>query len=393
MPGSIRQKGPDRWQVRVSLGRDAATGRYEYLSRDVRGTKRDAQKYAARLVTEVEQGLHRHSERHTVAELLDRWMEHIEGLGRAPTTLARYRSAIRHDIAPRIGEFRIDRIQPADIDRFYTGLAKSGLQPVSIRKSHSILSAAFNQALKWGWIDRSPVHRASPPSVGHNEVIPPRPDELARILAECERSNPELGSIIYVAVTTGCRRGELCGLRWSDVDFDAGTLTVARSISDADGVVEVKGTKTHAIRRLALDQGTLQVLRRRRDRCEELATSAGVDLGASSYVWSQDVAGREPFRPDRVTGQFVVIRERLGLEHITFHSLRHFAATALAGQGVAVRTIAGRLGHANPTVTLKTYAHFLDVADRDAAEKLGDIVTSLVGAIRERDNSVQPSAD
>ena len=375
---SIRQKGPDRWQVRVSLGRDAATGRYEYVTKDVRGTKRDAQKYAARLTTEVEQGLHRRAERHTVAQLLDRWMEHIEGLGRAPTTLARYRSAIRHDIVPRIGEFRIDRIQPADIDRFYTGLARSGLQPVSIRKSHSILSAAFNQALKWGWIDRSPVQRASPPSLGHQEVVPPRPDELARILAECEQTNAELGSIVFVAVTTGCRRGELCGLRWSDVDFDSRTLTVARSISDAAGVVEVKGTKTHAIRRLALDAGTLEVLRRRRERAESACAAAGVALQPFSYVWSQDIAGREPFRPDRVTGQFVVVRERLGLEHITFHSLRHFAATALAGQGVAVRTIAGRLGHANPTVTLKTYAHFLDVADRDAADRLGHVVAQLL---------------
>ena len=378
MAGSIRPRGPGRWQIRASLGRNPGTGRYQYLSREFQGTEAAARKAAARLAVEVDQGLHQHSERHSVAELLDRWMAHIEGLGRAPTTLVRYRSAIRHDIVPRIGQFRIDRIQPVDIDAFYTGLAKSGLQPVSIRKSHAILSAAFNQAVKWGWLERSPVLRASPPSVRQNEVVPPRPEELARILAECEKTNPELGSIIYVAVTTGCRRGELCGLRWPDVDFESGTLVVARSVSDAGGTVEIKGTKTHAARRLALDSGTLDVLRRRRERAEEAARSADVELTPSSYVWSQDIAATQPWRPDRVTGQFVVIRERLGLEHITFHSLRHFAATALAGQGVAVRTIAGRLGHANPTVTLRTYAHFLDVADREAAEKLGELVGRLL---------------
>lgn len=378
MAGSIRRKGPNRWQLRVSMGRNPGTGRYQYIHRDFVGTEAAARKAATRLAVEVEQGLHQHSERHTVAQLLDRWMEHIEGLGRAPTTLVRYRSAIRHDIVPRIGQFRIDRIQPADIDQFYSGLAKAGLKPVSIRKCHAVLSAAFNQAIKWGWIERSPIHRASPPSIGHAEVVPPRPDELARILEECEKTNPELGSIIYVAVTTGCRRGELCGLRWSDVDFDTSTLTVVRSISDAGGEVAVKGTKTHAARRLALDSGTVEVLRRRRDRADELAHEVGAEVLPSNYVWSQDVAGREPFRPDRVTGQFVVVRERLGLEHITFHSLRHFAATALAGQGVAVRTIAGRLGHANPTVTLRTYAHFLDVADREAAERLGGLVAGLL---------------
>jgi integrase len=102
-------------------------------------------------------------------------MEHIEGLGRTPTTLVRYRSAIRQDIVPRIGSVGIDRLQPADIDRFYTGLSRKGLQPVSIRKSHAILSASFNQAVKWGWIDRSPVDRASPPSVRQNEVTPLTP--------------------------------------------------------------------------------------------------------------------------------------------------------------------------------------------------------------------------
>src|SRR5579875_1030815 len=201
MPGSIRKRGPNRWQLRASMGRNPATGRYQYAHRDFVGTEEAAREAAARLAVEVQEGRHQHSDRHTVDGLLNRWMEHIEGLGRAPTTLARYRSPIRQDIVPRLGQFRIDRLQPADIVAFYTALAKKGLKPVSIRKCHTILSAAFNQALKWDWIERSPVQRASPPSIGHNEVIPPRPDELARILAECERTNPELGSIIYVAVT------------------------------------------------------------------------------------------------------------------------------------------------------------------------------------------------
>ncbi len=247
----------------------------------------------------------------------------------------RYRHAIGHDIVPRLGSIRIDRLEPADIDRFYSALIKSGLKPVSVRKSHTILSASLNQAVKWGWIDRNPVARASPPSVRQGEIVPPTPGELARILAECERANPELGSLIYVAVTTGCRRGEVCGLRWGDIDVDAATVVVARSISDAGGAIDVKGTKTHAIRRIALDPSTLDTLRRQRERIEGRAHAVGVEVGSSAFVWSQDLAARTPIRPDRVTGQFVVIRERLGLGHITFHSLRHFAATALAARASA----------------------------------------------------------
>ncbi|MGH9059319.1 MAG: tyrosine-type recombinase/integrase, partial [Acidimicrobiales bacterium] len=364
--------------VRVSLGRDPVTGRYRYVHRQVNGGKRVAQRVAAELVAEVDHGGHQTGGSHTVTELLERWMAHIEAQGRAPSTLARYRSAIAHDIGPQLGTKRIDRLTGADLDAFYARLAKRGLGPLSIRKSHAILSASLNQALKWGWLDRNPVVRATPPGVRSREIVPPTTDEVRRLLEACEAFNADLASLVYVAVTTGCRRGELCGLRWSDVDLDAATLVVVRSISDASGQLEVKDTKTHSARRLALDPSTVEVLRRHHTRVLERARAAGVTVGPSSYVWSQDLAAAAPYRPNRVTSAFRTLTANLGMQHITFHSLRHFAATALAGQGIGVRTIAGRLGHANPSLTLRTYAHFLDAADRDAAAAIGAVVTKLL---------------
>jgi hypothetical protein len=142
MQGSIQQKTTDRWQVRVSLGRDPTTGRYRYIAREVRGTKRTAQRAAVELVNEVEHGLHGHRGPHTLAELIERWMTHIDALGRSPSTLARYRSAINKDIPPHLGTTRIDRLTGADIDAFYARLEKRGLGPLSIRKCHAILSAS-----------------------------------------------------------------------------------------------------------------------------------------------------------------------------------------------------------------------------------------------------------
>ena len=377
MQGSIRKRGPDLWQVRVSIGRDPMTGRYRYLSRNFSGTKREAQRYAAQLVTEVDHGGHQHPEHHTVAQLLDRWMEHIDTQGRSPTTLVRNRSVIRSNIVPRLGSIRIDRLGPADLDHFYATLAKTGLKPLSIRKAHAVLSAALHQAVKWGWIDRNPADRSSPPPVRGREIIPPTVEEMSQILKALEKSNPDLASFVYVALTTGCRRGELCGLRWGDIDWTKGTLTVSRSIADVPGEVSVKDTKTHATRRLALDPSTLEVFRRQRVRVEARAIAAGVDLAPSAYVWSQELDASTPYRPDRVTGSFIAVRNRLGLDHVTLQACRHFAATSLAGSGIGIRTIAGRLGHANPSVTLKTYAHFLEVADREAATALGGIVAAL----------------
>jgi integrase len=389
--GSIRANGASGWQVRISLGRDPETKEYRYLYRQVQGGKRDAQRVAAELIAEVERGGHRHPRRYTVAELLDRWMAHIETQSRAPSTLVRYRSAIGADILPRLGAARIDRLGPADIDAFYARLNKAGLSPLSIRKCHAILSAALNQAIKWGWIDRNPVDRASPPGVHRREIRPPTPQELRALLQSCMESHPDLASLLYVAATTGCRRGELCGLRWQDLDVRMATLVVARSISDAGREVSVKGTKTHQARRIALDASTVNVLSNHRQLAETQARAAGVVVSDAAYVWSQDLDGTTPYRPDRVTGAFRTLRDNLGLKHITFHALRHYAATTLANRGVGVRTIAGRLGHANPSVTLRTFAHFLDAADREAANAIGRVVAGLAELDRYPDSSARRS--
>ncbi len=143
--------------MRVLVGRNPENGRPRYVSREVRGRKRAAERTAAQLVAEVERGGHRaQGGRHTVAELLDRWLAHIEGQGRAMSTLVRYRSAIEANIKPRLGSIGIAKLGPADVDGFYTDLAKTGVSPLTIRKSHAILSAAFNQALKWRVARRQP---------------------------------------------------------------------------------------------------------------------------------------------------------------------------------------------------------------------------------------------
>ena len=388
MSGSVRKKGTNSWQVRVSLGeRDPKTGRYRYVLRQVHGTKRDAQRAADALAAEVARGGHRQNGRRTVADLLDQWMAHLEGQGRARSTLVRYRSAVNANIKPVLGKVDIAKLEPAQIDAYYSKLLASGLTPLTVRKSHAILSASFAQALRWGWVDRNPVLRASPPSTHGREINPPTLDELGQLLRACAEQHPELASLVYTAATTGARRGELCGLRWSDIDLDTATVTVARSISDAGRMVSVKGTKTHQARRLALDPGTVEVLLAQRERAQARAHAAGTALTPSSYVWSQAVHSCEPYRPDRVSGSFRSLRDRLGLRHITFHGLRHFSATTLAAQGVNVRTIAGRLGHANPGITLRTYAHFLDAADREAAALLGDAMRSVYPASTKRSSA------
>jgi integrase len=210
-----------------------------------------------------------------------------------------------------------------------------------------------------------------PPPARQREIVLPTINEVRQLIVECERFNPDLAPLFTVAATTGCRRGEFCGLQWGDIDFEKATMVVARSISDTPGNVVVKDTKTHAARRMALDPMTVELLRRHKETVDRRAKAAGVTIKSTGFIWSQLVDASEPYRPIRVSGTFRGVRDKLGLTNVTFHGLRHFSATALAGQGVGIRTIAGRLGHANPNLTLRTYAHLLDVADREAATAMG----------------------
>ncbi len=304
-------------------------------------------------------------------------MAHIEAQGRSPYTLWRYRTVIASHLRPALGHVEVAKLRASDLDTFYAALIGEGLNPLTVRKYHAVLSASLRQAVKWGWIERSPVERASPPSVRYRELVPPSVEEVAKFLKECEERRPELAPMIYVAATTGCRRGELCGLLWGDIDLEDATVVVSRSIADSPAGVQVKDTKSRQSRKLSLDPSTVEVLRLHREHCKATAASVEASITGKSFVWSQSPDFTEPYRPTHVSATFRDLREATGLKHVSFHALRHFAATVPAGKGVAVRTIAGRLGHANPSVTLKTHVHFLEAADREAAVAISDVAEQL----------------
>jgi integrase len=372
MSGTLRERQPGVWELRVRTGRDPLTGRYGQVSRTFRGGKRAANAALVRLAADVADGRHTGTGQ-TVGFLLDAWVEHLSTQGRTAKTIDGYQSLITARLRPGLGSIELRKLTPAHLDAFYRALLADGLSRMSIRHCHAALSTALRQAVKWGWIDRSPAERASPPPVPNREIQPPSAEQIIALVAELDRTDHDLASMVYVAATTGCRRGELCGLRWTDIDLVTSTLIVRRSITDTTQGVMEKDPKTHRSRRISLDPSTVATFRAQLDRMTARATLCGVSIGPDAYVWSQEPTCAIPYRPNRVTDGFRAVRSRLGFADLDFHHLRHFAATTLAGAGVDVRTIAGRLGHANPAITLKTYAHFLEATDRQAAEVMGKL--------------------
>jgi len=184
-----------------------------------------------------------------------------------------------------------------------------------------------------------------------------------------------MATAIFLGAVTGLRRGELCALRWSSVHLEEGLLDVAESLTVIGGQVTVGGTKTHQARRMALDTSAVDAIGRRVAYQRWLAERTGVDLVADPWLLSRRANGADPPLPDGVTQAFSRYCKALGMPY-HFHELRHFLATVGVASGQDVRTVAGRLGHADPSMTLRVYAHAQEVTDRELARLVGEAVAS-----------------
>ena len=228
--GSIRRLPSGSLQARVYAGVNPVTGRGRYLAQTVAAgpsALAEAEAVCRRLLDRVRERRHPRAEV-TVAELVDR---HLALLHAAETTRRSYRQAAGKHIRPLLGPVRITAITAEFLDDFYAELPRCRehcrdpepdhvcrpLHPATVRKVHYLLSGAYHRAVRWGWLDRSPTSEADPPPKPRPEPRPPTPDEAARILTAAW-ADPDLGLLVWLAMVTGARRGELCALRWCHLD-------------------------------------------------------------------------------------------------------------------------------------------------------------------------------
>jgi integrase len=259
------------------------------------------------------------------------------------------------------------------LDDLYGTMKDAGKTPKTIRNHHAIISAALHQAVRWGWLHTNIAELAKPPRIAQGRVKAPSVDVVRAVIEAAEQRDPRLAALLMLGALTGMRRGELCGLKWSDVDLERYQLEVSRAVILVPGGLAEKSTKTGRERSVALDEVGVALLVEYRARVDEWARQADVVIDSNAYVFSPYVHGSKPFRPDNVTGFFVRVRESLGV-NARLHDLRHFTATQLIGAGVDVRTVAERLGHSDASLTLRVYSHAIRERDRAAAEIIGRVL-------------------
>ena len=251
------------------------------------------------------------------------------------------------------------------------------MSPGSVRRVHAILSAALNYGVSWGWIERNPADYAHPPKLTRRRAAPPSPEQVARLLNAAAATDDELAVFLWLAVTTGARRGELVALRWSDLDLERGVLRLASNYVVRSGQRQLKGTKTGEERLLSLDAATVGVLTDLHAARAAALARVALRLPSDAFVLTPDPSGARPWHPDHFTHAYRALADELGIVE-PLKNLRHFNATQLLAAGVDLRTTAGRLGHSDGgATTLRVYASWTRPADQRAVELLAGDLTEL----------------
>jgi integrase len=297
----------------------------------------------------------------------------------SPYTTKRYQSLWDVHIRDDIGRRRIASLSSYDLERWYREMKRSGQGQSSVRQARAMMNRACRLARKWsGGVLPNPVAESELPPWSLREkgdaVRSPTVDEVLQLLSEAVRYDVRLGVLLRLVAATGARRGEVCALRWSDVDFSGGFVRFDEAVVAAKGGAIVRGPKTRAsIRTVALDDDSLAMLGELRQAQDELARLCDREMVEQSFVFSVEPGGSTPLYPDTVSHGFSVIRQRAGLpSDLHVHSLRHFHATLL-DPIVSEKQKQARLGWATVHMA-RHYTDAIEEEDRRAATYVASVL-------------------
>jgi integrase len=308
-----------------------------------------------------------------LGEYLDRWLTDSVADTVRPTTFERYEQIVRVHVRPALGNLKLKNVTPAHVRGLYREKLEVGLSPRTVRYIHATLHKALKQAIADGLIPRNATEAVKPPQV-RKEEIRPLTAEQVKILFEAVRDD-RLESLYILAVHTGLRQGELLGLKWGDVDLEAGTLQVRRTLTTAKGGPVLRAPKTKASRRtVKLSPTALEALRSHLERQLGEIDQAGVLWRENGLIFASESG--EPLKRHYIkTHRFMPLLKRAGLPQIRFHDLRHTCATLLLTKNVNPKVVSEMLGHATIAITLDTYSHVLPNMQSEAAQAMEDAVT------------------
>jgi integrase len=349
----------------------APNGKRRYVSAK---TKTACREKLRKAMSDADQGFVFDSGKQSVGGYMVRWLEDFAKADLAPRTYHNYKLQIREHIVPAFGTMKLSKLDTPNIQALYSAKLRDGLKPSSVRYIHAVLHRALSKAVDLRLIARNPAASADPPKVRQDEIMP-LDTEQTRTFLEAARGQ-KYEALYVLSLTCGLRMGESLGLKWSDIDLDAGTLRVNRQLQrmrrdgDKPGSLAFSEPKNASRRTIDLPQRALEALRthRKHQLEEKLTTISYADSGlvfatrTGTLLDAQNIVNRH-FKP---------LLKRAGLPPIRWHDLRHTCATLLLGRGVHPKLVQHLLGHASITMTLDRYSHWIPSMGRHAADGMDE---------------------
>ena len=378
--GMVRKRDDGRWEGRIVVGhKNNGEPIYRYV--------------LAKTQSELTQKLHDKIEMYrdadlsedcnmTLGEWLDKWISEFMIFTIREGTLSAYKSLIEHQIKPYLGNRPLSTLTTNEIQKFYNTVKKQGrvnpdrvrgteLADSMVRKIHMLLHEALETAVRQRLVVNNPTNGTTIPKNNYPAKQILNDEQLERFM-EIIKSDERWYDFFYTELTTGLRRGEICGLRWEDFDEQNGRLKIHRSVGRIkNGVLPVGETKTETgTREILLPLSTLELLKKRKEN------------SVSDWIFPNFYKPEEPLNPQSAYTHLKVLLKKAELPLIRFHDLRHtFATHAIAG-GVDAKTLSGILGHTNASFTLDTYTHVTTDMQKNAAKIVGNFMDDIIGGMK-----------
>jgi integrase len=365
--GALFLRSDGLWVGRLMLPDGTRKTYYGKTQKEAAGKLNEAKR-------QLEDGVDLSAEKLTVKAYLDKWLSASVKPSVKTKTFEGYESICRVRVAPRIGSKKLAKLTALDLQALYSDLATAGLSARSVHHTHRVLHRAFVQAVRWRLIPRNPCDGAQGPRATRSEMKVWTPEEADAFLLATR--DHRMHALYVLALTTGMRQGELLGLKWGDLDVNAGVLAVRRSLQwqRGNGYAFVEPKTARSRRKIHLSQMALAALRAHKDRQAWSRREAGEAWTETDLVFCDPLGG--PLAPSHQTGVFKAASAAAGLPAIRFHDMRHTAATILLIRGIHVKLVSEMLGHSTIVLTLDTYSHLIPAMHGDAAAVMDAVFTA-----------------
>jgi len=370
LKGHIRKRG-SKWCFVLDIGRDPETGKRRQKWFSGFATKKEAERAMVEKIAEINRGDYVEPSKMTVREFLNMWLLDEVKPNRKTTTYDLYRSLSKNHIIPEIGNIPLNKLTTIHIHRFSKSLLDKGVSPTTTKFNIRIIKVALNWAVKMQLIPKNPAANFQTSVKPAGSEMKVWTDQQVNQFLQAARGSKYYPAY-YLAVSTGMRIGEILGLKWSDVDFDQGVISIRRILQrTSEGLKLVDQTKTTKSRRLInISPSTVEVLKKHRIKQKEEMIK--YNYRNADLVFT--TRSGKPVEPRTFREYFATIVKKAGLPRIRFHDLRHTHATLLLQQGVHPKIVSERLGHTSISMTLDIYSHVIPSMQKEAAEMFDQII-------------------